>query len=547
MDIFYSIITVLAGLGVSLYGFSVLRQGMETSLGNGFKRVIGKLSKNPFKSYCLSAGVTGAWQSTTLTLSMITGFLNVGTISLKRAISLMLGVGLGSALSILLLVFQSIDLMKILSVLCLIGAFMLMFCKSHKAQKVAFSIMGFGLLFAGISLLSDGMTFFVENESVYNFLSTLQNPIVLFLAGALISVLSNSMYATVAILASLVGISGGGPIDITSGMYFLMGAIASGGVMPIFYCINNSSRESKAMLFGYNAFKIIATILLWVIALLPWAMPLYDFLGHQSALFFVLVYVAISLVTSLLLLPFSNIFGKFMLLLVPKQKKSNSVYESFEPDEKVLKVFDLALPWFVGNVSKIIELETRLIKKVLGRFEEKLFNDRGLESELRGLDKIIRLTNNTVVRVSSNFNEAEVKKLNVLLNVLGDQNHILERIKKLVDFGQEHKQKPHKLVKEQYTNILKLWQKISTVSADIQNLVELATQNNMVVDNEVLIKTLSKAKRAESFNSTIRKNIFSQNQKTGGDVGLYFDVLLALENVNTDLLNITIKIGLLSN
>ena len=548
MNVFYSIITALAGLGVSLYGFNVLRQGMETSLGNGFKRLIGKVSKSPFKSYCLSSGVTGAWQSTTLTLSMITGFLNVGTITLNQAISLMLGVGLGSALAILLLVFQAIDLMKILSILCVIGAFMLIFCKSHKMQKVAYSIMGFGLLFAGISLLSDGMSFLVNDENVYNFLSTITNPFVLFLAGAVLSILTNSMYATVAIITSLVGVSGGGPVDVVLGTYMLLGAIITGGVVPIIYCVANSSRESKAMIIGYNVFKVIATLLLWLLMFLPWMNPLYDFLGHQTALYFVLIYVAISLFVWCLILPFRNAFGKFLLRLVPKRpEKANNIYESFEPDEKVLKVFDLALPWVVANVSRIITMETKLMTKVLNRFSERNYVDRGLSGEIRGVDKIIRLTNNTVVRISSNFNESEREKLNVVLNILSDTNHYLERIKKVLEYGQEFKLKQHRLTKEQFADIQKLWQNISVVDAELKQLVDTTLENNFVVDNQALTKVLAKSKRNESLNSTTRKNIFAKNQKLSGDFGLFFNILLAEENINTDLLNIAIKIGTLSN
>lgn len=546
MNIFYSILTALAGLGVSLYGFNVLRQGMETSLGNGFKRMIGKVSKRRFRSYFVSAGVTGAWQSTTLTLSMITGFLNVGNITLTQGINLMLGVGLGSSLAILLLVFQSIDLMKILSVLCVVGAFMLMFNKSHKTHRVAESVMGFGLLFAGISLLGDGMNFLTQNEAVFNFISTLTNPVVLVCVGGVLSILTNSMYATVTIITALVGISGGGPLDVLSGVYMLIGATVVGGVMPIFFCINNSSKESKAMLLGYNVFKIFAGILMGLSLFVVAPSVIYQALGSQTALFIVLYYVTFSFVASLLLLLVSKPFGKLLFHMVPNRKHAESVYDSFIADENTFKVFEVTLPWLMQNVAKIVSMETKLTNKILKRFEEKLFVDRGLNNEIKGLDKIIRLTNNNAIRFSASLNDVQLEKINIVVNILGDANHILQRCKRLLELGQEHKLKPHKLTKEQLENIQKLWNKIEQATNGLEDLIMSASQDLKHVDNVALVKILAQTKKNEALNSNIRKNLFIQ-QKYSGDLGLYFNILLALENINTDILNITIKTGILPN
>ena len=310
MSIFYTIITVLAGLGVSLYGFKVLREGMETSLGSSFKRVIGKVATKRFASYSVAAGISGAWQSTTLTLSMISSFLNVGTITLTQAMPLMLGVQLGSALLIILVAFQSIDIMKILSILCVIGAFMIMFSKSYKMQKVSLSVMGFGLLFAGISMLGDGMSVLVNDPSIYDAISVMTNPFLLFLVGGIISMVTNSMYATVTIMIALVGATGGGPLSVISGVYMLAGATAFGGIVPMLYCINNSSRESKAMLLGYNLFKVFATGLLLLSMFIPWLMPFYDLLGHQTAIYLLLLYLITMFIPGLLLLPFGKVLGK---------------------------------------------------------------------------------------------------------------------------------------------------------------------------------------------------------------------------------------------
>ena len=548
MSIFYSIISVLAGLGISLYGFIVLREGLETSLGAGFKRMIGKVSDKHFAGYCVTAGVTGLWQSTTLTLSMASSFLNIGTIGLTQGVVLMLGVELGSALSIVLLAFQSIDLIKILSILCVIGAFLMMFARTHKMRQVSLTIMGLGLLFAGVAWLSDGMGAIVDNQGVYDVIAQMANPVVLFLVGAVLSVVTNSMYATVAIITAMVGATGGGPLDIMGGVYMLFGATAVGGIVPLLYCINNSSRESKAMLLGYNLFKLFATFVFILLSFVPWMVPLYDLMAHQTSTFLVFMYLIMMLVPGLLLLPFCQPLGRMLLRFIPKNKKSGSVYDSFVPDENSLKIFSVALPWLVNNIFRIIEMETKLMTKVIGRLGEKLYNDKGIQSEIKGLEKIIRLTNNTAIRISAKLNDDDLAKLNVLINITSDANHYLERIIKVNAYGQKYKTKPHKLTKEQYANLSDLWQNIEKLSAQLCELAKEMLNNNLVLNNESLGKVLALCQENENLNTTLRKNVFSKGQcKISGEYGLYFDILLAYENINIDLSNIAIKIGVLSN
>ena len=547
MSIFYTIITVLAGLGVSLYGFKVLREGMETSLGSSFKRVIGKVATKRFASYSVAAGISGAWQSTTLTLSMISSFLNVGTITLTQAMPLMLGVQLGSALLIILVAFQSIDIMKILSILCVIGAFMIMFSKSYKMQKVSLSVMGFGLLFAGISMLGDGMSVLVNDPSIYDAISVMTNPFLLFLVGGIISMVTNSMYATVTIMIALVGATGGGPLSVISGVYMLAGATAFGGIVPMLYCINNSSRESKAMLLGYNLFKVFATGLLLLSMFIPWLMPFYDLLGHQTAIYLLLLYLITMFIPGLLLLPFGKVLGKILIKLVPKNKKNVSVYDTFVLDENSTKIFSVALPALVNNVSRIISMETKLTSRLISRFDDKLFSDKGIQSEIRGLDKIIKLTNNTAIRLSADVNKDNLDKINIVINILNDANHYLEHINKIYNCGLRFKVKPKKLNNIQVDSLKTIWNGIEDLSNNLYKLVTNAINNNLKVDDKGFNHILQQAQENEHQNSVARKSLFVPQQKISGDYGTYFDVLMAFENINTDLSNITIKIGILTN
>jgi len=181
------------------------------------------------------------------------------------------------------------------------------------------------------------------------------------------------------------------------------------------------------------------------------------------------------------------------------------------------------------------------------RFDDKLFNDRGLDSEIRGLDKIIKLTNNTAIRLSAQFNKENQEKLNVVVNILSDANHYLERIQKMYNYGLRFKFKQRKLTNLQVQTLSDMWASIASTSSEINALIDNSVNNNLVVDDTMFNQILAHAQCNDEKNAKARKSVFVPQQKINGDYGTYFDVLLAFENINTDLYNITIKIGILSN
>ena len=183
----------------------------------------------------------------------------------------------------------------------------------------------------------------------------------------------------------------------------------------------------------------------------------------------------------------------------------------------------------------------------MARYQEKTFNDKGLQSEIKGLDKIIKLTTNTTIRLTAKFNKKEQDKLNIVINILNDVNHYLERIQKLYDYGMRFKVKQRKLSAAQVGLLTDLWNNIAQMSGLLNELIQNATNNNIVIDDKLFNKVLAQSQSNDEQNANARKKAFVPQQKVSGDYVTYFDVLLAFENINTDLSNITIKLGILSN
>ncbi len=549
MDLFYNIILLLAGIGVLLYGVRTLNQGLEGVLSVGFKRSLNKTASNKIKGYGLGAGITTLVQSSTLTIAMVAGFVNVSTISLGQGLTIILGANLGSALATVLLAFESVNIIKICTIFCLIAAFLFLISKKNSLQKVATTLMGFGLLCLGLTLIGTSMTVIVSEPSINTFLATLTNPFILLLVGAVICFVTDSTYATIAIIVALVGVTGGGPIDVQSGFYMLLGACFVGGYSTLVYNISGASIDAKRALWFHVLFKMFAGLIFALLSLIPWIEPFWHLLGEQTGLTFVLIYCAMMLIPGLILLPFTNLLAKLMRKIVPQKAKDTSVYDQFIPDENSVKIFSLAYPWVVSRINDIIRMESDLAEKLVMRLSTKDAEERGLQGKIKALDKIIKLMTNNIIRISSNKSEGNIEKTNILLGIINDISHVLEKINKLYTLGTTYKQKPRSMTVSEAEKLFPLWIEIRELSELLNAFVDNLKDMDSRAKNKALREIFQVSDRNAKSNNKAKEQLFREykKKKVYSDNSMYLSILLSLENMNSDISNIAIKFGILEN
>ena len=550
MALLYNIILALAGIGVLLYGVRTLNNGLESIMGVRFKRALTKSASSKIKGYGMGAGVTTFVQSGTLTLSMVSGFINVGAISLAEAINIILGACLGSALSIVLLAFDAISLVKIFAIFCLVGAVMFIFVKRSNIQRVAGAIMGFGLICLGLSLIGSNLSEIVVQPGICDWISGITHPVALFLIGALICALTDSTYATMAILITLVGtLAVPGPMSITSAVIMLSGACFVGGITTYIYNVANTSPDAKRSLLFYVLFRNFSAILLALSLLFNWVEPFYQLLGYQTGLTLILVYLLAMLVSSLILLPFSKQLASLMRKIVKHKPSTSSIYDKFVPDEKIVKIFGVAYPWMVGNIISIIDMQNTLGHKIVMNICDKESNERGISGRVRALDKIIKLMNNNVIRISANQTEYNIEKMNIIMGILNDTNHLNEKLGKLHLLQNEFEAKPRSMTTTERESIFPLWMELRGLIDLLVSMLTKAKDMDKKAKNRHMREIFSISQQnIKNINKT-KKSLFKQTKSTtpAKDNTLYLNILFALENMNTDIANIAIKFGILES
>ena len=204
------IISLLGGLGLFIYGMKIMGDGLENAAGEGLKNILEKVTKNPIIAVVVGAIVTAVIQSSSATTVMVGGCVNAGLMNLAQAAGIIMGANIGTTITAQLVAFKLTDIAPLF---VFVGAMIVMFAKMQKKKEIGNIILGFGILFIGMGMMSDAMKPLRESVIFQQVLLTIADKWYLgVIAGALVTAVLQSSSATTGILVAL---ANAGAISIT--------------------------------------------------------------------------------------------------------------------------------------------------------------------------------------------------------------------------------------------------------------------------------------------------------------------------------------------
>ena len=153
-SIVITIISLAGGLGLFLYGMKLMGDGLENAAGEGLKKILEKVTSNPIIAVLVGAAVTAVIQSSSATTVMVVGFVNAGLMNLAQAVGVIMGANIGTTITAQLVAFK---LDEIAPLFIFVGAAMVMLAKAKKRKDIGNIILGFGILFTGMGMMSGAM------------------------------------------------------------------------------------------------------------------------------------------------------------------------------------------------------------------------------------------------------------------------------------------------------------------------------------------------------------------------------------------------------
>ena len=240
----FSILTgLIGGLGLFLYGMKPMGDGLENAAGEKLKSILERLTSNKFIAVLVGAGVTAIIQSSSATTVMIVSFVNAGLMSLAQAVGVIMGANIGTTVTAQMVSF---DLDAIAPIFVGVGAIILLMAKKKKIRDLASIVLGFGILFLGMSTMSQAMKPISEATWFKDFVLIVADKSILgLLAGLGMTAIVQSSSATTGILVALATT---GSIDMRLAFPVILGCNIGTCVTAILASLGANRTAKKAAL-----------------------------------------------------------------------------------------------------------------------------------------------------------------------------------------------------------------------------------------------------------------------------------------------------------
>lgn len=452
MEILTAIIQLLGGLAMFLYGIEVMGDGLKNSSGAALKRVLEKVTGNVVMGVLTGALVTAVIQSSTATIVLTVALIGAGVLNLKQAVSIVMGANIGTTVTAQIIRLGSIesdgsfllwlfDTDTLAPIALVAGIVLLMFIKSKKSKTIGDICIGFGVLFVGLELMTDGVKPLIGTDAFTTFVGFLANPLFGILFGLILTVIVQSSSATVGMLQTVASVPGSG---ITFAMAYpvIMGINLGTCVTTAMVCSIGSSKDAKRTGVVHIAFNTIGTVLFLLV------MTLLQKLEVFGAAFWVRsvdsggianFQTAFNLATAVVLIPFADWMVKLSLKIVKDDKPEEERHPELHTlDEKLYNSPAMALAVTMKAVAdggRLAQLNFERGCKVLAKYDPVLVAEINKDEDC--IDQFTDYADRFLIGLSKTVEtEIDDRQLDMLMQTVPNFERIGDYATNLVELAE---------------------------------------------------------------------------------------------------------------
>ena len=363
ISLFLIITGLLVGLGMFLYGMEMMSDGMKMTAGDSMRSILEKLTSNRYIAVFIGAFVTMVIQSSSATTVMLVSFVNSGLLGFTQALGVVLGSNIGSTVTAQIVAFKITDYALLLIAA---GSIMSLFAKKDTVKHLGFVILGFGLLFYGMKVMSDTMKPLRSDPTFNSILTSFENPFLGILAGAIFTALVQSSSATTGIVITL---ASGGSITLEAGIPLILGANIGTCITALLAGLN-ASRDAKRVAIGHVTFNVIGVLLFcfWIPTFADFVSQTSDNIPRQIAN----AHTIFNIVATVIFIPFTPFISRTIINYFPDKEEKRNIEKPaiLNLDENVLNQPAAAINSAQAEISGVVGLMERVIGSLVRPFIE---------------------------------------------------------------------------------------------------------------------------------------------------------------------------------
>lgn len=436
-----NIFFLLGGMAVMLFGMHIMGNNLERVAGGNLKKLLGKMTSNRFVGVGVGATVTGIIQSSAATTVMLVGFVNVGLMTLSQATSVIMGANIGTTITAQMLSLTGVgfDAAAYASFIAGIGAILGMFVKNDKLNKIGYILMGLGMIFIGLEIMSMSVDkiIYYENENGDRVLKDIfaaifqkdHFPLILIVIGMVFTALIQSSSAVTGILIAL-----SSALKFQNTVFIILGSNIGTCVTALLSSIGTSTNAKRTAVIHllFNVFgSLIFLVPLWV-----WGDQIYSVMlaisGPSAERQIANFHTLFNLISTVILLPFTRqlVFLAKKIVRGKKNEEDNPLCFKFI-DERLLETPPIA----VNNTKKEIVRMANIARENIDLSVAMLLEGKYENSvEIKSNEEIINFLNKSIASYLTALSGKDLTLKDE--RKIGSYYHVITDVERIGDYAE---------------------------------------------------------------------------------------------------------------
>lgn len=515
MSITY-IFALLGGLALFLYGMDLMSEGLELVAGNRLHKIIEKLTSSTFRGIIVGLVVTAVIQSSSATTVMAVGFVNSGLMTLQQAVGVIMGANIGTTVTGQLVALNITDSAPLIA---FVGFIMYKFINKNSIKYLGQVIMGLGILFMGMTFMSDSMTPLQESEAFVSMMTKISNPFMGILVGTIFTAILQSSSASLGILQAL---ANKGLIAFHGAIFIVCGFNIGTCITSILSSLG-SSKNGKRTAAVHVLFNILGTIIFIILLyIFPIEQLIIKFSKDLPAAQIANMHTLFNILATVLLLPFSKFLASLATKVIPGEDPISEDLALKYINPKKLTDIPLLLSDVKGELIRMVDISKENYDLSVEIFNN--YNENKYKKILYN-EEIINYLNSKVTRyiidlLGKPMDDGTAAILTADMRMVRDIERIGDHIKAIGEYAKESNDR--ELVYSQ-----DFFNEVDVLNILINNLYEVVEKEELSENRRILSNKLFVDVENTIFEFRNRHIERMKNGTCDPESGLFYEKVLS--------------------
>ena len=533
------ILAMAGGLGLFLYGMRVMSDSIERVAGAKLRRILEIFTTNRFTGILVGLLFTAIIQSSSACTVMVVSFVNSGLMTLTQAAGVIFGANIGTTVTALLVSFK---LERIAPVILLAGVITVMFCKNQNLKKFGEIIVGFGILFMGLSSMSSAMSGMKESPFILSMFESLTNPFLAILLGLVLTAIIQSSSVTVSIMVLM---ANQGLLGLDICMYITLGCNIGACTSALLAGLTGKKDAKRAAMI-HLLFNILGTVITYFILVFAMDQVLAMFVGmagDNPGRIVAYAHMTFKIAQVIMLTPFIGPIVKLTYLLVPGEDRKIGYRENMQLKyigDKVVLNPATAVVEIIKEIDRMASLASENLNRAMNAL---ITLDQEDIDEVYEVEENINFLNHAITDYLVKVNQTtlpieDLKSIGGLFHVVNDIERIGDHAENVADNAAKRKEENISISKVAQKELGEMLDMVNTIIHYSVDMFAHGTVEHLK-DIQELENKIDEKERELQQNHVDR---LTRNECTPAAGMLFSDIVSGLERVADHATNIAFSI-----